>query len=70
MSSDVPFKALDVRLAASWKSAVELSPHLTDNLNGIFSYQRFYWYVKYKCSVVADTITKGHHARIADVEVI
>jgi hypothetical protein len=70
MSSDVPFKALNVRLAASWKSAVKSSPRWTDDLNGIFPYQRFYWYVEYKCSVVADTITKGHHARISDVKVI
>ncbi len=70
MSSDVPFKALDVRLAASWKSAVKLSPRWMDNLNGIFSYQRFYWYVKYKCLVVADTVTEGHHTRFADVKVI
>ena len=70
MLSDVPFKALDVHLAASWKFAVKPSPRWTDDLNGIFSYQKFYWYVKYKCLVVADTITEGHHACIADVEVI
>ena len=70
MLSDVPFKALNVCLAASWKSAVKSSPRWTDDLNGIFSYQRFNWYVEYKCLVVADTVTERHHARIADVEVI